>query len=515
MKKKIVSTLLCTAMLVTMMAGCGGNNAANTSTNSGNSSSADTGSSDAAATDEAAPATEAAASDASASDEGKVLNIYCWNEEFKSRVTDHYPGYTEVDATTGTIGDVTVKWNITPNDDNAYQNNLDATLLKQADAAADDKIDIFLVEADYALKYVDTDYTMAVSDLGITDSDLSKQYQYTKDVVTDSNGVLKGVSWQGCPGVLFYNRDAAKAVLGSDDPSEVQNYVKDWDTFNDTAKKMKDAGYTITSSANDTYRVYSNNVTSKWVVDGKINIDDNIMKWVDDSKELVDAGETGTYELWSDDWKKGFYPEGNVFCYFGPAWLVNFSMAADTEGSIGYNGGWGATEGPQGFFWGGTWICAANGTAVAGGLEIALACDIIVASENARFGLSEVKVGFLATSGGLIRLPNIIPKKIASEMVLTGKLIDAQRAYEVGLVNYVVPREQVMDKAMELAEIIAANAPISLKLSKEIFHVATQCSFEDAQRYCNRCWDYIEKTEDAVEGPKAFLEKRKPDWKGR
>ena len=140
-------------------------------------------------------------SDASASDEGKVLNIYCWNEEFKSRVTDHYPGYTEVDATTGTIGDVTVKWNITPNDDNAYQNNLDATLLKQADAAADDKIDIFLVEADYALKYVDTDYTMAVSDLGITDSDLSKQYQYTKDVVTDSNGVLKrcfmaGLSWR-------------------------------------------------------------------------------------------------------------------------------------------------------------------------------------------------------------------------------------------------------------------------------------------------------------------------------
>ena len=300
--------------------------------------------------------------DDAGSDEGKVLNIYCWNEEFKSRLTDHYPGYEEVDGTHGKIGDVDVVWNITPSDDNAYQNNLDETLLKQADASADDKIDIFLVEADYALKYVDTDYTMAVSDLGITDSDLSKQYQYTKDVVTDSNGVLKGVSWQGCPGVLFYNRDAAKAVLGSDDPSEVQNYVKDWDTFNDTAKKMKDAGYTITSSANDTYRVYSNNVTSKWVVDGKINIDDNIMKWVDDSKELVDAGETGTYELWSDDWKKGFYPEGNVFCYFGPAWLVNFSMAADTEGSIGYNGGWGATEGPQGFFWGGTWICAANGT---------------------------------------------------------------------------------------------------------------------------------------------------------
>ena len=361
MKKKIVSTLLCAAMVATMMAGCGGNN---TSTNTGSNSSADAS----ASTDNSAPATEAEAKDdakeetASTGDEGKVLNIYCWNEEFKSRITDHYPGYTETDATTGTIGDVTVKWNITPNDDNAYQNNLDATLLKQADAAADDKIDLFLVEADYALKYVDTDYTMPVTDLGITDADLANQYQYTKDIVTDSNGVLKGVSWQGCPGVLFYNREAAKEVLGSDDPAEVQKYVADWDTFNDTAKTMKDAGYNMTSSVNDTYRVYSNNVSSKWVEDGKINIDENIMKWVDDSKELVDAGETGTHELWSDDWSKGFYPEGKVFCYFGPAWLVNFSMAADTEGSIGNQGGWGATEGPQGFFWGGTWICAAQGT---------------------------------------------------------------------------------------------------------------------------------------------------------
>ena len=90
------------------------------------------------------------------------------------------------------------------------------------------------------------------------------------------------------------------------------------------------------------------------------------MKWVDDSKKLVDAGETGTFDMWSDDWSKGFYPAGKVFCYFGPAWLVNFSMAADTEGSIGHDGGWGAAQGPQGFFWGGTWICAAKGTDNAG-----------------------------------------------------------------------------------------------------------------------------------------------------
>ena len=351
MKKKVLSALLTTAMLASMLVGCGSSNDA-----------------PAAASSEAAPAasTEAAASTEvaaePATEEGKVFNIYCWNEEFKSRLTDHYPGYEEVDGTTGKIGDITVKWNITPSDDNAYQNNLDATLLKQADAAADDKIDLFLVEADYALKYVDTDYTMPVKDLGITDADLANQYQYTKDVVTDSNGNLKGVSWQGCPGVLIYNREAAKAVLGTDDPAEVQKSVSDWDTFTATAEKMKAAGYNMVSSVNDTYRVYSNNVSGKWVQDGKIVIDDNLMKWVDDSKKMVDAKETGTFDLWSDDWSKGFYPDGKVFCYFGPAWLINFSMAADTDGSIANQGGWGASEGPQGFFWGGTWICAAAGT---------------------------------------------------------------------------------------------------------------------------------------------------------
>ena len=349
MKKKIISALLCVSMVATMVTGCGSETAADS-----------TGASDAGAV--ATTESGAAGTDTASTDEGKVLNIYCWNEEFKSRVTDHYPGYTEVDATTGTIGDVTVKWNITPNDDNAYQNNLDATLLNQANAANDDKIDIFLVEADYALKYVDTDYTMALADLGISDADLANQYQYTKDIVTDSNGVLKGVSWQGCPGALFYNREAAIEVLGTDDPAEVQKAVADWETFGETAAKMQEAGYSMVSSVNDTYRVYSNNVSSQWGVDGKINIDENLMNWVNDSKEMVDAGQTNTYELWSDDWSKGFYPEGKVFCYFGPAWFVNFSMAADSEGSLANTGGWGATEGPQGFYWGGTWICAATGT---------------------------------------------------------------------------------------------------------------------------------------------------------
>ena len=311
-------------------------------------------------------------------EEGTVLNVYCWNDEFQRRVKDHFEGYEEVDATTGKIGDVEVRWNITANQDNAYQNNLDAALLGQADAAADDKVDLFLIEADYALKYVNSDFTLPIADLGITEEDTANQYQYTKDVATDANGVLKGLTWQGCPGVMIYRRDIAAEVFGSDDPAAIQEKFADWDAFKASAAELKDAGYQVMASVNDTYRVYSNNVTTPAVIDGKINIDENIMNWVNDSKELVDAGMTGTYEMWSDDWSKGFYQDGNVFCYFGPAWFIDFCMAADAEGSVANAGGWAATEGPQGFNWGGTWICAATGTDNAetiGAIAKALTCD--------------------------------------------------------------------------------------------------------------------------------------------
>ncbi len=350
MKRRIVSMLVIATMTATMFAACGG---------AEETPAAETP----ATTDAEAPAE---ASDEAAvaelpEDTGKVLNIYAWNEEFKDRITSHYADYTEVDATHGKIGDVDVVWNITPSTDNAYQNNLDEALLKQADASADDKVDLFLVEADYALKYVDTDYAMALKDLGITDADLSDQYKYTQDIVKDSNGNIKGSSWQACSAGLIYNREAAKEVLGTDDPTEVQAAVADWDKYNETAKKIAEAGYTM-CSVNDTYRTYSNNVSGKWVQDGKLVIDKNIDKWVDDSMALVEAKAEDTDDLWGDDWGKGKRPEGKVFCYFGPAWFFNFSLDADQDGTIANKGGWGFCEGPQSYYWGGTWICAASGT---------------------------------------------------------------------------------------------------------------------------------------------------------
>lgn len=275
--KRAMALTLVTAMAAASFVGC--------SKNSSSSSAAANNTTKEAVTD--ASGKEVSLRDQIAAkkydSEGKVLNIYVWNDEFISRVADHFPGYEKVDATNGKIGDVSVKFTKVDNQDNKYQTNLDQTLQDNGDnqenADADKKIDIFLVEADYALKYVNSKYTTKLADLGITDADLPNQYQYTKDAVTDSEGNLKGISWQGCPGLLIYRRDVAKEVLGTDDPAEVQKSVADWDKFADTAKKMAEKNYVMTSSVNDTYRVFSNNVTSKWVDENNvINVDDNIKK---------------------------------------------------------------------------------------------------------------------------------------------------------------------------------------------------------------------------------------------
>ena len=160
-------------------------------------------------------------------------------------------------------------------------------------------------------------------------------------------------------------------------------------------------------------------------------------------------------------------------------------------------------------------ICAVNGTAVGGGMEIAVSCDLIVAVKGARFGLPEVKVGLIASTGGLVRMARELPRKIAMELCLTGKLIYADEAKEIGIVNYVVEPEELMNKAIELAETIAANAPLSLKITKEIMHVAPSMSLDDAMRYSDTAYRFIEKTADGVEGPLAFMEKRKPNWSGK
>jgi len=295
-------------------------------------------------------------------EQGKVLTIYAWNTEFQDRFNKYFLDKMPEG--------VTVNWVITPNQDNAYQNKLDDALLMQDSAAADDKIDIFLVEADYALKYVDTDYTLDVKKIGLTDADLANQYKYTKDIMTDSKGVLKGVSWQACPAGYMYRRSLMKEVIGTDDPAKVQEALSSWDKFDAVAAKAKAKGYFMVSGYDDDFRVFTDNMSSPWVVNGKINIDPMIEKWIDQTKMYTDKGYNNKTSLWSAEWSKEMGPGGRVMGYFGPGWFVDFVLKpntkADQEGpdavGNGTYGDWGLVKGPQGFSWGGTWICGAAGS---------------------------------------------------------------------------------------------------------------------------------------------------------
>ena len=161
-------------------------------------------------------------------------------------------------------------------------------------------------------------------------------------------------------------------------------------------------------------------------------------------------------------------------------------------------------------------IAAVDGPALAGGCEIVLSCDLVVASTNARFGIPEVKRSLIAGAGGLFRLPRALPSRIAMELALTGDPIDAERAYALGLVNRLVDPGKAVDAAVELAEAICLNAPLSVRESRTVVRAAMGADDEDELwRVTNECFGRIAGTEDFVEGPKAFIEKRAPQWKGR
>ena len=160
-------------------------------------------------------------------------------------------------------------------------------------------------------------------------------------------------------------------------------------------------------------------------------------------------------------------------------------------------------------------IAAVNGSALAGGFEIMISCDMVVAADHAKFGIPEAQRGLIAGGGGLIRLPKRVPLTIAYEMALTADPIDAQRAYELGLVNRVVPGNQVLDAAIALAERIAKNAPLAVRVSKSVIKQATELNEEASWKVNDDAFGLIGRSADALEGAVAFAEKREPNWQGK
>lgn len=336
MKKRFISILLVAAVTAGSLAGCGG---------------------------------KSSGADASSGEEGKVINIYSWNDEFRERLEAVYPEVKETskDGTVTTLNDGTeIHWIVNPNEDGVYQQKLDEALMNQADASADDRVDIFLSETDYVNKYTDADAdaAMPLTDLGIDpEKDLADQYEFTKVTASDVNGVQRGSTWQCCPGLLVYRRDIAMDVFGTDDPEAVGEKVKDWDTLKATAEELKAKGYYTFSSYADTFRLYGNSIEESWVSPGSatVRIDPRIMSWVKDSKEWLDAGylDKNVKRQWNDDWNKAMGSSSKVFAFLFPAWGIDFTLKKNWDGEDGV---WGVTNPPQEYNWGGSYIHACTGT---------------------------------------------------------------------------------------------------------------------------------------------------------
>ncbi len=339
-------------------------------------------------------------------EEGKVINIYSWNDEFRERLEAVYPEVekTSDDGSVTTLKDGTeIHWIVNPNQDGVYQQKLDEALLRQADAATDEKVDIFLSETDYVNKYIDKDANVAIplSDLGIDpEKDLADQYDFTRTTASDADGVQRGSTWQCCPGTLVYRRDIAKDVFGTDDPVAVGEKVKDWDTMKATAEELKAKGYYTLASYADTFRLYGNSIENSWVSPGEttLKVDAQIMNWVTTSKEWLDAGylNATVKGQFNEDWNKSMGSQSNVFAYLLPAWGIDFVLNPNWDGEAG---SWAVTNPPQEYNWGGSYIHAATGTD-----NIAHAKDIILsmtANKDNLLKVSKDYADFTNTKSGM------------------------------------------------------------------------------------------------------------------
>ena len=160
-------------------------------------------------------------------------------------------------------------------------------------------------------------------------------------------------------------------------------------------------------------------------------------------------------------------------------------------------------------------IAAAEGFALAGGFELLLSCDLVVATETTKFGIPEVKRSLVAGAGGVFRLPQQIPPRIAMELALTGDHFDAKRMYEVGLINEIVPEGQALEGAKKLAARIACNGPLATAATKKIMQEYKTWPHDEIWQRQQTIMDPVFSSEDAIEGATAFAEKRAPVWKGK
>ena len=287
----------------------------------------------------------------------KVINLWSFTDEIPNMVKkycDMHPdfGYE-------------VKTTIVATTDGAYQPALDAAL--QGGGA--DAPDMYAAEAAFVLKYTQGDassYAATYEELGIDVDKKIKDAQiasYSVEIGTrPSDGKVVALGYQATGGAFIYRRSIAKDVWGTDDPATVKEKIGggsgSWDTFWKAAADLKAKGYPIISGDGDIWHAIENSSDKGWVENGKLVIDPKREEFIDISKKLMDNGWHNDTRDWQDGWFADMKKDGTAFGFFGPAWLINYTIGANCESENGDTsyGDWAVCQSPIGFFWGGTWV---------------------------------------------------------------------------------------------------------------------------------------------------------------
>ena len=357
MKKRILAALLASAAVLSF-AGCSKDNGS-----SGDSSAADSssGAADSSAADSSAADDSSNAGDSALSSE-ETLTILAWtgNSDIKNMVKlfCQEKGYSEDQIVIKGVGD----------------NGEGARDQYAQYLSGDGDADLMCLEADWILQYINDDTLVApLSDLGITEADYATAYDYTIQIGKDKNGVLKGASFQAAPGGFVYRTDLAEEYLGVKTPEEMQEKVKDWDTFMETAKTVYEASgnkTSLTATEGGLWQVYAANRTQPWVVDGKL-VMDTAEDFFDVAKTMADNHYLAGVPQWDPAWYQAGQ-DGTTMGYFFSTWCMTNSdgsqlwqaegVTKDDDGNLSGPtfGKYNICQGPTGYFWGGTWLAAST-----------------------------------------------------------------------------------------------------------------------------------------------------------
>ncbi len=316
----------------------------------------------------AAPDTAEASETTEAAEEEHVLRILSNYDQLQNLFEACCSDYVYIDEYTGKIGDTKIIWTFCPpNADWDFNSVVKHKIEMQAEASAYDKIDIIIADEELLPLFMGKGYTLPLKDIGITSADTAEMYPYTL-TAGSHNGELMALAWEATPVVFAYRRDIATEVLGTDDPETVARYVDDIESLTSTAQRMKESGYHILSTADDLYYAYKSNISPAVISDGEALLDGDLFLWAEQAKQYVDNGYITTHSMWSEEWAKDMTMSGDVFGYLLPTWAVLWTLPGNagdnylnTTGDTGI-GNYAVCAPPSYTYWGGSYICAADGT---------------------------------------------------------------------------------------------------------------------------------------------------------